>query len=138
MKTPIYSILALLIFISCEKENLKQKQIFNGAYIGTFQRELVWTESDTANITLTFNENQWSGSSDIEKYPALCQGSYSINGDTIIFKNECNWTAEFDWSFILSGKYILIKTEETIEFSRDYRSATTDTHMDKYILRKQE
>jgi hypothetical protein len=74
--------------------------------------------------------------SDIAKYPALCSGTYSIYGNSINFTNGCAWTAEFDWSLILSGKYDLTITGKTIEFSRDYRSATAETCIDRYKLTK--
>ncbi len=133
----LFFICALFFLVSCEKEEEIQKHLFDGTYIGTFQRQIVWTENDTAHITLTFNGNQWSGSSNFEKYPALCRGTYSINGDTIIFENECIWTAEFDWTLILAGKYLLTKTGNTVEFSKDYRSASSDTYNDKYKLTKE-
>jgi hypothetical protein len=136
MKKSLFFICALLLLVSCEKEEEIRKHISDGTYIGTFQRQIVWTESDTAHITLTFNGNQWNGSSNFEKYPALCRGTYSINGDTIIFENECHWTAEFDWTLILAGKYFLTKTGNTVEFSKDYRSASSDTYIDKYKLTK--
>ena len=136
MRPTIYSILLLLILFSCENEELSEKQIPDGTYSGTFQRQFVASNSNIANITLTFLGNQWSGSSDIEKYPALCRGTYSIKGDTIIFENECVWTAEFDWTLILAGKYVWKKTSQTFEFSKDYRFATKDTYIDKYKLTK--
>jgi hypothetical protein len=138
MNKALILICTIVLFISCEKEEEIQKKILDGTYIGTFQRQIVWNKSDTANITLTFSGEQWSGSSNFEKYPALCHGTYSIDGDTIIFVNNCVWTTDFDWSLILSGKYLLTTTQKTIEFSKDYRSATTDTFIDKYILIKQE
>ena len=133
----VFSILTFLFFLSCEKEEINNEKFPDGTYIGTFQREPVWSEGATASITLTFSSNKWSGSGEREKYPALCRGTYSIKGDTIIFENECPWTAEFDWSLILSGKYLLTKTRDTIEFSRNYRSATSDTHIDKYKIHKE-
>ncbi|SFF52878.1 hypothetical protein [Sunxiuqinia elliptica] len=136
MKIYSYLVLALLLFASCEKEELREPSSLQGSYIGTFQREVVWSESDTANITLTFEENRWTGSSDKNKYPALCNGTFSIDGDTIIFENDCAWTAEFDGTLILDGKYLLTETAKTIEFSRDYRSETKDTYVDKYTLLK--
>lgn len=131
-------ILGLIFLICCEKEEQIDRIILDGNYIGTFQRELVWYDNDIANISLTFSSNKWTGTSDIIKYPALCSGTYNIEGDTIIFENECVWTAEFDWSLILSGKYVLKQTENVIEFTRDYRSATADTYVDRYIITKQE
>ena len=93
-------------------------------------------DSEIATITLTFDGNRWSGTGDYPKYPALCRGTYSINGITITFQNECAWTAEFDWTLILSGEYKLTKTGSVLEFSRDYRSATSDTYIDQYRLTK--
>jgi len=125
--------------MSCDKDEQTDRKLPDGVYKGTFHRELVWSDSDTANITMTITSNQWSGTSDIEKYPALCNGTYSIVEDTIIFENECVWTADFAWSLILAGKYVLKETgNNTIEFSRDYRSATADTYVDKYKIIRQE
>jgi len=52
----------------------------------------------------------------------------------ITFQNECAWTAEFDWTLILSGEYNLTKTGSVLEFLRDYRSANSDTYIDQYRL----
>jgi len=130
-----------MIFValtSCEKTIPVEAGIPDGTYFGTYNRQFVWADSDTANITITFSGNQWSGSSNIEKYPALCNGIYSIIGDSINFENTCEWTADFDWSLILSGKYILIRSGDTIEFINDHRSATSDTYVDIYKISKQE
>jgi len=129
--------LLLISLLGCKKDEQNITVKPEGVYNGTFKRELVWGESDTANITMTFSANTWTGTSDKIKYPALCKGTYTIVGDTIIFKNECEWTAEFDWSLILSGKYILKSTGNTIEFYRDYRSATSDTYVDRYKIKNQ-
>lgn len=132
-----YWIMIIFVMVGCSKEDHLTVKINDGTYIGTFQREPIWSSSKTANIILTFSSNHWSGSSDVVKYPALCNGTYSIVGDTIVFENACNWTAEFDWSLILSGKYVIRESDGTIEFSRDYRSATTDTWIDKYKIKRQ-
>ena len=137
MNKTTFLILAFLFLISCKNEESINKTISEGTYKGTFQRENVWLPSTPTNITLTFSSNQWTGSGDREKYPALCHGTYSISGDSIIFENECAWTAEFDWSLILSGKYALKQSENIIEFSRDYRSSTSDTYLDKFRIVKQ-
>jgi hypothetical protein len=127
--------LSSIILTSCEK-NKEPTYLDIGNYSGTFQRELVWGDSDTANIIMTFSSNTWSGSSDKTKYPALCNGTYRIEGDTIVFENLCVWTAEFDASLILSGKYKLIRNGNNIEINKDYRSATSDTYVDRYKLTK--
>lgn len=132
----LIALLSSIILVSCEK-NDEPTYLDNGNYTGTFQRELVWGDSDTANIIMTFSSNTWSGSSDRVKYPALCNGTYRIEGDTIIFENLCVWTAEFDASLILSGKYKLIRNGNSIEINKDYRSATADTYVDRFKIIKQ-
>jgi len=128
-----------LLLVNCEKsEDLNEFDgVLIGVYTGTFQRELSWSSSRMANITLTFHFNTWSGSSDITKYPALCKGTYIIEDDSIIFMNECAWTAEFDWSLILSGKYKIQANNENIEFYREYRSSSTHYCRDVYRICKQ-
>jgi hypothetical protein len=132
-----YLVMIVCVMVGCSKDEHLTVKINDGTYIGTFQREPVWSSSKTANITMIFSSNHWSGSTDIVKYPALCHGMYSIVGDSIVFENECAWTAEFDWSLILSGKYLIKESGDTIELSRDYRSATTDTWIDKYKIKRQ-
>jgi hypothetical protein len=131
----VYIFTAFLVLIAgCEKDEETSNKIIAGNYEGTFQRELTWAESETANVTFTFSSNEWSGSSEIYKYPALSHGTYSIIGDTILFNNGGFWTTEFDWSLILSGKYALSVNGDRIEFTRDYRNATSDTYIDRYVL----
>ena len=140
MKTRlVYMFLASLVFIcGCNKEEETTNHIIEGHYKGTFQREWVWADSETANVTFTFSSNEWSGSSDNYKYPALSHGTYSIIGDTIIFNNGGLWTTEFDWSLILSGKYVLSVDGARVEFTKDYRSATSDTYIDRYVLYRED
>ena len=131
-------IFVLLFFISCEKKDEQiDRKIPDGKYTGTFHREIVWSDNDTANITMTFSSDKWTGNSEKMYYPALCKGTYKIIGDTIIFENECFWPAHFDWSLILGEKYAFKQTENVIEFSRDYRSATTDTYIDIYRITRE-
>lgn len=138
MRNNFLFIFCLVSLLGCGKEEQNPTKFQDGIYVGTFQRELVWSVTDTAKITMTFFGGTWSGSSNKVKYPALCKGTYSIVGDTIIFENECAWTAEFDWSLILSGKYGLKIEGNAIELTRDYRSATYDTYVDEYKLKRQE
>ncbi|GAA0878613.1 hypothetical protein GCM10009119_15810 [Algoriphagus jejuensis] len=128
--------LSLFLLTGCGDGNLSNRRIPIGTYEGTFQRDWVWGEDSIANITLTFEGNRWSGTSNIAKYPALCRGNYSIEGDKITFQNECPWTADFDWTLVLSGEYDLTKSDKTLEFSHDTRSATSDTYIDQYRLVK--
>jgi len=83
-------------------------EILSGRYMGTFYR----TTGDTVNVSLLFTDNIFSGSSDRTKYPAICNGTFSMqkNNDAykIQFNDNCIWTADFDWSLILDGDYELV------------------------------
>ncbi|MBX2963166.1 MAG: hypothetical protein KF687_11690 [Cyclobacteriaceae bacterium] len=144
MKTAIKGFWIIIIplissFWGCQDDSLKLKEIPDGVYTGTFLRDAVWLDNEpVANITITFSSNKWSGTSDIIKYPALCNGSYSMQEDKVVFQNNCAWTAEFDWSLILSGEYEIKSISDSyIEFHRDYRSSTSDTYVDIYKLNRQ-
>ncbi len=107
----------------------------DGLYKGIFYRSgSSGIQSDTSQITITFSEENWKGQSSIEKYPALCQGTYAIDNDTIIFVNQCFWTAEFDWTLILSGKYKLKTDHHKVEFKRNYQPNNAPTYYDMYQL----
>lgn len=135
----IIVLIGLLVFISCEKAENIERPIPDGTYTGTFQRKCVWVDSTgISHISMTFSSNNWSGTSEYVKYPALRYGTYSIVGDTIIFYSGGAFSCDFDWSLILQGKYLLKQTEDVISFTKDYRSATSDTYVDQYRLTKQE
>lgn len=78
---------------------------------GTFQRITGSEAGPVAEVTLLFHSGKWEGNSSRSKYPALCKGNYTLKENTITFENECMWTADFDWSLILSGTFNIIQTE---------------------------
>lgn len=84
--------------MGCTNDDV-QKEIA-GQYSGTFQRG-----ESTSNITLKFNKSGFSGESETVKFPAICNGNYSISNDTIKFENQCIWTADFDWSLIINNEW---------------------------------
>jgi len=121
-----------LLAVSCEKKNSKFV-IPEGTYVGTFQR-LTSGSGQISNVTFKFSADNWTGHSQFEKYPALCHGTYKSSApDNITFENACIWTAEFDWTIILSREYKLKVLGNSIEISRDYNG----THKDIYTLTKQ-
>jgi hypothetical protein len=123
------------LIISCDKED-QVITLTDETFTGTFQRDPVWSDGPISNVSISFTSDKWTGQSDSEKYPALCHGSYVIDGSKITFVNDCVWTAEFDWSLILSGEYSISFENGTLEISRDYSNATTDAYKDIYILEK--
>ena len=133
-------LISLLLFIflisfGCESELDK---IPDGVYSGTFQRQLAFGGGEIANVTITFSSNSWNGHSDKPNYPSLCQGTYEIQKKKIIFANLCKFTADFDWTLILSGEYDFTINDKQLEIVRSDLGPATDTWTDKYTLIKQE
>ena len=126
----------VLIGFACERDHNYPDKIPDGLYTGTFQRQLAFGGGDTSLVSFTFYSNTWIGQSDRSKYPALCQGSYSIDKGKIVFTNDCVWTADFDWSFILGGEYTLTIDGNQLKFIKDYRGPASDTFADIYNLTK--
>jgi hypothetical protein len=102
MKIKIFFFLTLLIItVSCnESEEVMNSSNINGNYIGVFERNGI-----SSNVQLNLVNGSFNGQSVIQKFPALCNGTYLISGYTITFDNNCAWTADFDWTLILNGEW---------------------------------
>ena len=134
---PIFFISILIL--SCESDRKNDLRIQEGTYSGTFQRQIAFGGGgDIVNVTITFSSDNWTGQGERDKYPALCHGKYNLDGQNIVFTNECVWTAEFDWSLILGGEYDFTVEGKLLTIIRDYRGHSTDTCVDKYVLTRQE
>jgi hypothetical protein len=118
--------------VSCEKADTIALSSLSGTYKGTFQRKIDGSGT-VSDVTLTFYGNNWSGTSQYAKYPALCNGTFDISDNTINFQNLCMWTAEFDHSLILSGKFSIRTLGDTIKLSRG-----GSLYKDVYLLTKQD
>ena len=94
--------LVLLISTGCDRDPFETISTANlrGEYVGTFERN-----GETANVELQFNNRQYTGSSEVQKFPAICKGEYTLKSNVIVFSNICPWTAEFDWTLILDGEW---------------------------------
>jgi hypothetical protein len=122
----------LTLFITgCSKAD--NKPLEDGIYKGIFYRTNPWT--DTAQVTLIISGNRFTGQSNKANYPALCNGKFSVNGDKIRFENNCPWTANFDWNFILNNDFEIKGNGRTIEISRGYNGIIF--YKDVYQLTKQ-
>lgn len=128
MRHIISALLCMTLFaVSCKKTS-PDVLIPEGTYVGTFQR-LTSAGGQTSNVTITFLANNWTGQSQFAKYPALCHGTYKSSGaDIVTFENACPWTAEFDWTLILSGEYKVNLVDNNIEISKDYNGAFKDIY----------
>ena len=116
-----------LLAVSCKKTE-SNFLIPAGTYAGTFQR-LISDSGQISNVTITFSENNWIGQSQYSKYPALCNGTYQVRGsENVTFENACVWTAEFDWTLILSGDYKIKVAGNDSEISKNYNSQNRDIY----------
>ena len=124
-------ILPTFLTISRKKPGLAN--IETGIYKGTFQRSgLVNKISD---VTLKFSSDSFEGQSQYIHYPDICKGAYSAGNGTAVFKNSCFYTAEFDWSYILSGKFTILNLGDSIIMTRSYNEPRLI--YDTYKLRRQ-
>jgi hypothetical protein len=129
---------SLILFqLNCETDHDRIDRIPDGTYIGTFQRQLAFGGGDTAHVTITFSSNKWTGQSYRFHYPALCHGTYNIDKNKIVFANDCVWTAEFDWTLILSGEYDFSTNGNHLTIYHDYSGPTIDSYKDNYLLTRQ-
>ena len=124
-KLGLLIVLGLVLMMRCNKNDDENAQPeISGAYIGIFERN-----GNTSNIELNFMNGIYSGESEIEKFPAICNGNYSISNNTIKFENVCVWTAEFDWTLILGENWNYTKENNIL--------IMTKSNGDKYTLTKQ-
>ncbi len=130
MKSVLYIALAMITIISCQKNRDSETgPDLQGSYSGSFNRTGM---SDTARVTISLSETSFEGQSNIQKYPAICRGSYTTSENSISFVDSCAWTADFDWTLILNGTYNLsMQPDNTIRIWR-----TNGTVTDEYILQK--
>lgn len=109
---------AALLATACKKTN-PVIPVLDGTYTGTFQRQQ-GGGGPVSQVSFTFSGNQWTGTSQYPKYPALCNGHYTISAlHKITFTNACPWTADFDGSLILSHEYELRVTGNDVEMVRE-------------------
>ncbi|HYC28539.1 MAG TPA: hypothetical protein VEB42_06975 [Chitinophagaceae bacterium] len=107
----------------------------SGTYKGTFERKGGWGPL-VSQVTLNFNGNKFSGESSIEYYPAICNGTVSINNNIASFDNACAWPANFDWRLILDREYDMYLNGDTLRLTRSDGGDIVVT-IDKYELIKQ-
>jgi len=130
-------VIIILTSIGCESKHNAPDNIPDGIYTGTFQRQQAFGGGEIAQVTITFSSNTWTGQSNMQKYPALCHGTYKLDNQKITFANDCAWTAEFDWSLILSGEFDFHLNNNQLTIIRSFLGPSTDTWSDNYTLTKQ-
>jgi hypothetical protein len=131
--TPLLIITLMAVVMSCDSQDpvdlADAQQLTTGlgdSYSGIFFRDNPNIDSKTANVTLNFNGNEFSGQSDIIKYPGICHGNFSVLNGEIEFVNQCPWTAEFDWTLILHGKFKAEIRGDSLYLTKKIDEETTD------------
>ena len=82
----------ILTCIGCDLFHNDIEKIPEGVYTGTFQRQFAFGGGDTANVTMTFHSNDWTGQSNKTIFPALCHVTYKFDKKKIeLLKKELNY-----------------------------------------------
>ncbi|MBA4055857.1 MAG: hypothetical protein C0490_14170 [Marivirga sp.] len=129
----LYMAIFLCMSFSCGQKNMNKTEGFpQGRYKGVFTRSSPLAKYASSHVTLTFTENKFSGESDQRNYPAICNGTYRVTGSEIEFTNECMWTADFDWTYILKDKFYLRIDGDKMELTK-----SEGDHTDQYTLTRE-
>lgn len=132
----------ILFFSGCQKESpepVSKKERFQpaelkeGFYTGVFYRTDKSGNKTEANITLTVTSQQFSGTTDMDNYPAIGEGTYSISGSEIHFIDHSFWTANFDWTLILKGTFSIAETDNEIILTKVVNDVSTDVYRLKKV-----
>jgi hypothetical protein len=97
-----------------------------GTYHGTFYRMQNNVRVLESTVTVTFDNGVFSGNSSDRNSPAICNGSYATAESEINFENKCMFTADFDWTLILSGKFAITKSDDAIILSKEKDAGNGD------------
>jgi hypothetical protein len=120
------SFLLLLVVTGCRKDPLAHLE---GDYKGSFQRQVPGSGIPLrSHVSLHFSQNHYSGSSDINRYPALCQGQYEFEGSELHITSSCFYTADFDWTLIFNGSYQYQFEGSTLRLWKDLPNGTRDLY----------
>jgi len=103
MRFLILALFTVVLVSACKKDTTGK--IRDGKYVGTFSRSNPLSNTGSSNVTLIFDGNRFSGSSDITNYPAICKGTFNAGSSKMEVVNECMFTANFDWTYIFKGEY---------------------------------
>jgi hypothetical protein len=104
----------------------------NVVYMGTFLRGGPLIDMGSSNVTLRFRDGVFEGTSTENNYPAICNGTYSVKGTKINFRNKCIFPANFDWGLILAGDFDYEQRGDSLFIRRGYEGG----NYDQYMLKK--
>jgi hypothetical protein len=104
----------------------------NVTYMGIFFRGGPLIDPFPSNVTLRFRDGVFEGTSTENNYPAICNGTYSVKGTKINFRNKCIFPANFDWGLILAGDFDYEQRGDSLFLRRGYEGG----NYDQYMLKK--
>jgi hypothetical protein len=132
MKKLLTLFLIFSLALGCNSENILLTDLPNGTYIGVFHRVASNIKTRQAEISIQLNNGTFEGTSNIPNYPAICSGTYNVDGDEVTFENACAFTADFDWTYILSGTFKVSLHDKELLLVKDYN---TNGQYDIYTIR---
>ena len=131
MKKLLTLFLIFSLALGCNSEDILLTDLPNGTYTGVFYRVATNIKTRQAEISIQLNNGTFEGTSNIPNYPAICSGTYSVDGDEITFENACAFTADFDWTYVLSGTFKISLQDKELRLVKDYNS---NGQYDTYII----
>ena len=117
-----------LVLSSCDAGMMGDGVLTEGNYVGVFLRSDPVAKYQPANVSVAIQGDRFEGSSSIRNYPAICEGTLRTDGASVDFKNDCLFTADFDWTLILSGTYRVSQERNTITLVKSYGGGRYDTY----------
>jgi len=133
MRNIVLTLLVAVLFIACSKD--EDSRNLEGVYTGTFTRtDPSGGNAPTANVTLNLTETNFSGQSDVINYPAICTGSYTLEGNKVKVGNTCLFTPNFDGTLIFNGEYTYEFDGTNLKIWKEYSNGSKDI----YVLRRKD
>ncbi|MFT6054322.1 MAG: hypothetical protein ACJAS3_001208 [Roseivirga sp.] len=123
-------LILLIIFSSlgCESDELNLSDLPDGTYTGYFNRAGPLIKTIQSEITISLKSGSFQGTSNVKNYPAICSGTYTVEGNQIEFTNSCFFTADFDWTYILNGSFKATISGNELILVKDYGDGVSDTY----------
>ncbi len=129
-----FSFLAIIVAVfamaGCKKDRASSSSL-SGDYTGTFVHSTIAGRYMTAHVTVHLGKNDFSGSSDMVNYPAICRGTWEVSGNALQFNDQCIWPANFDWTLILTGSYEYHFDGKHLSLSNNIPDNTNQYELDK-------
>lgn len=119
MRLLIVLTLLSLFAAGCEKNLISGK--LEGRYRGNFQRITSGVADPLiSQVSIHLSHKDYTGSSTVPRYPAICEGTYGATESVIKVSNSCYFTADFDWTLIFMGDYQYKRTGDSLIMWKEY------------------